>query len=76
MAIGLCVLDKVRKTNFVFSGIAEHLNTSREKNQDHGCYMINANGTIRSMLPEDDLRKGSKLRFHTNSEVHVTFKPF
>lgn len=58
----------------MFSGFAEHV-AGPGKSQDHGCYLLNANGHIRS--PQNDMSKSNpSVRFYTNSIIEMTFKPF
>lgn len=45
-------------------------------NKDHGCYLLNSNGYIRSMTGSDMIRSSPNLRFYSNSTLELTFKPF
>ncbi|CAK63136.1 unnamed protein product (macronuclear) [Paramecium tetraurelia] len=74
MAVGICDQQKLQENNFVFTGSAEHMPGSN--NKDHGCYLLNSNGYIRSMTGSDMIRSSPNLRFYSNSTLELTFKPF
>ncbi|CAD8187600.1 unnamed protein product [Paramecium octaurelia] len=74
MAVGICDQSKLQEDNFIFSGSAEHVPGSH--NKDHGCYLLNANGHIRSMTGQDMAKSSPNLRFYSNSTLELTFKPF
>ncbi|CAD8194523.1 unnamed protein product [Paramecium pentaurelia] len=74
MAVGICDQQKLQESNFIFQGSAEHMPGSN--NKDHGCYLLNSNGYIRSMTGSDMIRSSPNLRFYSNSTLELTFKPF
>ncbi|CAD8115559.1 unnamed protein product [Paramecium sonneborni] len=74
MAVGICDQSKLQENNFIFTGSAEHMPGSN--NKDHGCYLLNSNGYIRSMTGSDMVRSSPNLRFYSNSTLELTFKPF
>ncbi|CAD8103215.1 unnamed protein product [Paramecium sonneborni] len=74
MAVGICDQSKLQEDNFIFSGSAEHVSGSH--NKDHGCYLLNSNGYIRSMTGQDMSKSSPNLRFYSNSTLELSFKPF
>ncbi|KAM3128198.1 hypothetical protein pb186bvf_019681 [Paramecium bursaria] len=75
MAIGICDLDQAKSNQFQFSGFAEHIPGPQDQKQQHGCYLLNSNGVIRSPL-NDMIKSTPNLRFYSNSVLELNFKPF